>query len=471
MTAVSAQLAAWSSALEYGLIPADILTLTKLRILDVVGVVAAGARASSVGAAMARVAGNLPAVASPYPPFAPAGPTAFPMFDAFANGALAAALDYEDTHNSTVIHPSSPATCATLALAAHRPVPGRELIAAVAAGIEASCRIAVAAPGEFHRRGFHAGGILGVFASALAAARLLRLDAARTQHAIGIAASFGAGIMQSWLDGSETRFCHTGFATSSGLLAAQLAAAGITGPAESLEGKFGIFRTHLQGEAHFDPSAICAAIGEQWESRNVSFKPYPTGQVSHSFIDAALHLRRTESFAPEDIEAVMCPVAEYMVNLVCEPVAEKRAPRTANAARVSLPQTMAEALIFGDIGSDSFSVERLADPRVRALAARVAYRIDADAPPHGRYKGWVQIRLRDGRVLERIEDTNLGSPEKPLDEAALRRKFRANLGPAMEAEADAVADALLSLEREQDGLARTMTLLSVLNPSRGERGR
>jgi 2-methylcitrate dehydratase PrpD len=348
-------------------------------------------------------------------------------------------------------------------------VSGRELIAAVAAGIEASCRIAVAAPGEFHRRGFHAGGVLGVFASALAAARLLRLDAAQTQHAIGIAASFGAGIMQSWLDGTEARFCHTGFATSSGLLAAQLAAAGITGPAESLEGKFGIFRTHLQGEAHFDPGAICAALGEQWESRNISFKPYPTGQVSHSFIDAALHLRRTESFAIEDIEAIVCPVAEYMVNLVCEPAAEKRAPRTANAARVSLPQTLAETLIFGEIGPDSFSAERLSDPRIRALAGRVAYRIDAEAPPHGRYKGWVQIRLRDGRLLERIEDTNLGSPEKPLDEAALRGKFRSNVGRALNAaEADAVADAVLSLER-QENVSETLKLLSALNQPGGER--
>jgi 2-methylcitrate dehydratase PrpD len=347
-------------------------------------------------------------------------------------------------------------------------VAGRELIAAVAAGIEASCRIAVAAPGEFHRRGFHAGGVMGVFASAIAAARLLRLDAARTRHAVGIAASFGAGIMQSWLDGSETRFCHTGFSTSSGLLAAQLAAAGITGPAESLEGKFGIFRTHLQGEARFDPAVICAGIGEDWESRNVSFKPYPTGQVSHSFIDAALHLRQTESFGVEDIEEVVCPVADYMVNLVCEPAAEKRAPRTANAARVSLPQTMAETLIFGEIGPDSFSPERLADPRVQALAARVRYRIDESAPPPGRYKGWVQIRLRDGRLLERVEPTNLGSPEKPLDEAALRRKFHANVRSALApAEAEALADALLSLEREPEGLARTLRLLSTLNRSRG----
>jgi 2-methylcitrate dehydratase PrpD len=471
MTTVSAQLASWTSALDYPAIPADLATLTKLRILDVVGVVAAGAAASSVGAAITTMAGGAPAAASPYPPFAPGGPTAFPLFDAFANGALAAALDYEDTHNSTVIHPSSPATCAALALAAHRPATGRALITAVAAGIEGSCRIAVAAPGEFHRRGFHAGGVLGVFASTLAAARLLRLDGVKTGHAIGIAASFGAGIMQSWLDGSETRFCHTGFATSSGLLAAQLAAAGITGPAESLEGKFGIFRTHLQGEAHFEPAAICAALGEQWESRNVSFKPYPTGQVSHSFIDAALHLRRMESFAIEDIEAIVCPVADYMVNLVCEPVAEKRAPRTANAARVSLPQTMAEALIFGEVGPDSFSAARLADPRVRDLAVRVAYRIDADAPPHGRYKGWVQIRLRDGRLLERIETTNLGSPEKPLDEAALRAKFRANVRHALtEPEADAVADAILSLER-QENVARTLQLLSTLNHPRGETGR
>lgn len=467
MTPVSEQLAAWTAGLDFAALPVDIVQLTKLRILDVVGVTVAGRR-SLVGAAIGQVAHDVPAAAAAAASFAPGGASGFPLFDAFANGTLATALDYDDTHNSTVIHPSTPAACATLALAAARPVAGRELVAAVAAGIEGCCRIGMAAPGEFHRRGLHPSGILGVFASALAAARLVRLDAVRTQHAIGIAASFGAGIMQAWLDGADARFCHSGFASSSGLLATQLAAAGITGPAESLEGKFGLFRTHLQGESGFDPSAICDAIGERWESRNISFKPYPTAQVSHSFIDAALYLRRTETFALEDIGGVVCPVAEYMVHLVCEPAREKQTPRTATAARVSLPQTVAEALVFGEIGGESFSAARLADPRVRGLAERVTYRIDPQAPARGRYKGWVQIRLRDGRLLERVEEYNLGSPEKPLDEAALRGKFRSNVREGLTAaEADAVADAVLSLDL-QESVTPTMQLLSRLNRPRGE---
>lgn len=466
MTSISQRLADWTAGLDFASVPPDVVTATKMRILDVIGVCVSGRR-STIGAAIERVAGGLSADRAGSLPFAPAGATAFPLFNAFANGSLAASLDYDDTHNSTVIHPSSPATCAALALAADRPVAGRELIVSVAAGVEACCRIGMAAPGEFHRRGLHPTGILGVFSSAIAAARLLGLDPLQTQHAIGIAASFGAGIMQAWLDGTDARYFHTGFAASSGMLAAQLAAAGITGPAESLEGKFGIFRTHLQGESAFDPSAICEGIGERWESRNVSFKPYPTAQVSHSFIDAALHLRRTEAFQIDEIVSIVCPVAEYMITLVCEPAEEKRAPSTASSARVSLPQTIAEALVFGEIGPDSFSEGRMADPRVRALAERITYRTDPDAPGRGRYKGWVQIRLRDGRVLERIEDYNLGSPQKPLDETALRAKFRVNVRDALSAtEADAIADALLSLDR-QESVAPTMKLLTALNQRRG----
>jgi 2-methylcitrate dehydratase PrpD len=464
MGSIAQGLAEWAAGLDFAALPADVITVTKRRILDVIGVCVAGRR-TGVGAGLQKAAGEVRARAEG-PAFAPAGATASPLFNAFATGTLAAALDYDDTHTSTVIHPSSPATCAVLALAADRPGAGRELIASIAAGVEACCRIGLAAPGEFHRRGLHPTGVLGVFASAVAAARFLGLDPGRMRHSIGIAASCGAGIMQAWVDGTDARFCYTGFAASSGMLAAQLAAAGITGPAESLEGQFGIFRTHLQGEAALDLAVICDGIGRRWESRNISFKPYPTAHVTHSFIDAALHLRRTGAFTLDEIVSVVCPVAEYMVPLVCEPADEKRTPRTVGSARISLPHILAEVLVFGEIGAASFTDERRAEPRVRALADRIEYRIDPEAPGRERYKGWVQIRLRDGRILERIEDYNLGSPEKPLDEAAVRDKFRGNVAAAVgPVDAERIADAVLSLD-QQDNALPTMQLLSTLNEAR-----
>ena len=464
MTSISRGLADWVATLEYASIPPDVRNSTKLRILDVLGVCVAGRR-SPVGAGIEKVASEF-LVTSGAPMFAPAGATPFPLFNAFANGTLAAALDYDDTHNRTVTHPSSVTICAVLALADQRPVGGRELIVSVAAGIEACCRIAMAAPGEFHRRGFHSTGVLGAFGSAISVARLLKLDPARTQHAIGIAASVGAGIMQAWIDGSEARFCHTGFAAAGGMLAAQLAFVGITGPDESLEGKFGIFQTHLQGEALVNPPIVCDGLGERWESRNIAFKPYPTAHVIHSFIEAALYLRRVEAFRTEDIVAVVCPVAEYMVPLVCEPAQEKQHPTTVGTARTSLVHNIAEALIFGEIGPRSFSEERRSDPRVRTLAEHTEYRIDPNAPGREQLRGCVQIRLRDGRVLERVEEYNLGSPQKPLNEIALREKFRINVEDAVSAaEAEGIADLVLSLDRQDDALS-VQKVLSTLNRTR-----
>jgi 2-methylcitrate dehydratase PrpD len=461
MPSISRGLADWEAKLDFAALPADVAGATKLRLLDVVGVCAAG-RKSTVGTSLEKVSREF-LRASGTPTFAPAGATAFPFFNAFANGTLAAALDYDDTHNDTVIHPSSPAVCAVLALAGERPAAGRELLTSIAAGVEACCRIGLAAPGEFHRRGLHPTGVLGVFGSVIAVARYLGLDPMKIQDAIGIAASFGAGIMQAWIDGSDARFCHTGLAASSGILAAQLAAAGVTGPAESLEGKFGIFRTHLQGEVAVNPSIICDGLGHRWESSHISFKPYPTAHVTHSFIQAALHLRRLGAFTEDEIGGIVCPVAEYMIPLVCEPADEKRHPRSVASARTSLAHILAEALVFGEIGPRSFSDERREDPRVRTLAERTEYRIDPDAPGRERFKGWVQIRLRDGRVLERVEEHNLGSPQKPLDEAALRAKFRSNLeGTVSAAEANRIADAILSLDQQDETLQLT-TMLSVLN--------
>lgn len=425
---LSMQLADWSHALRFEDIPADVVQTSCLRVLDVIGLILAGTR-TQLGRA-ARGA----AVAT-----SPAGPCRILGFGdsvsvtaaAFANGALSQSLQYDDTHIESIVHISS-TTAAALAMAEWRPISGRDLITAIALGNEISCRVGCVAPGQFHRRGLHPTGLFVTFGCAYLAAKLLGLDADHTRHAAGIAGSTAAGILQCWVDGTETQFLHPGFSARSGIDAAVLAREGATGPAEIFEGRMGFFASHLQDPAiPRDFGRITNRLGDLWESRATSFKPYPVAHVIHPYIDALLRLAGRHGFSAGDVARIDCPVAQYIVPLVCEPVAEKIAPVSDFRGRVSLQYTLAEALAKGGMGRGAYDAAALQDPAILQLAGRVHYVVDPDFPGPGQFKGAVTVALHDGRQWTEVEEFNRGSPQNPMTAAELRAKFEDNAGAVL----------------------------------------
>ena len=165
---------------------------------------------------------------------------------AFANGAFSQALEFDDTHNESIVHMSSPAVSAALALSEFTTVSGRDLITAIAIGNEISCRVGSVSSGELHRRGFHPTGLFATFGAAYLAGKLLGLDADALARAAGIAGSFAAGLLECWVDGTQTKFLHPGWSAQSGITAALLARSGVTGPAQVFEGRWGLFASHVQ---------------------------------------------------------------------------------------------------------------------------------------------------------------------------------------------------------------------------------
>ena len=425
MTPLASQLAQWVSEVQYEDLPSDVIESTKLRILDVIGLAFAGAETafgrSTIAAAKtlspsgpSRIFGAGDAVAAP---------TA-----AFTNAALSQALEYDDTHNESIVHMSSPAVAASLALAGLRNVTGRELILSIAVANEISCRVGSVSSGQFHRRGFHPTGLFAPFGIAAGIGKILGLDAQRLAWAEGTAGSCAAGLLECWVDGTQTKFLHSGFAAQSGLTAALLADAGVSGPPKVFEGRFGLFASHLQDAAvEKNFGRISDGLGTHWESRNSSFKPFPTAHVLHPYVSAILRLR-AQGVRADDVVRIECPVAEFNVSIVCEPVAEKRAPATQAHCRVCLQYTMAEALYAGSLGKDAYSEEMRLNPEVLALAGKVEYSVDPAFPGPGRFKGAVRVTLKDGRVLDEIEEYNRGSAENPMSDAELRAKFDDNAG-------------------------------------------
>jgi 2-methylcitrate dehydratase PrpD len=457
---ISSELAQWATRVSFDDLPPDVVRATKWRVLDVIGLALAGATTPfgrSVRDAAVAMSGDGPARV-----FGTGDRVAATMA-AFANGAFSQALEYDDTHNESIVHMSSPSVAAALALADTTRVSGRDLIAAVAVGNEISCRAGSVAPGQFHRRGFHPSGLFATFGVTYLTSRLLRLDAGTTAQAAGICGSFASGILECWVDGTQTKFLHPGWSAQSGIAAAFLARAGTTGPRQVFEGRWGLFASHLQDdEASKDFSRLTTELGVRWESRNSSFKPFPAAHVLHPYIDAILRLQRTHGVRPEDVNVIDCPVAPFIVSIVCEPAFEKLAPASDSHGRVSLQYTLAEALVRGSLGRHAYSDESLRDATILALARRVRWHADPAFPGPGRFKGAVTVTLKDGRTLTEIEDYNRGSAENPMTDAELRAKFDENADGTLDAAArDRVADAVERLETLADARALVDLVVSA----------
>jgi 2-methylcitrate dehydratase PrpD len=453
-TPLSTELARWAASVAFEDLPQDVIASTKLRVLDVIGLALAGAETDfgrSVRAAALALSTPGPCRILGF------GDRVGVTTAAFANGAFSQALEFDDTHNESIVHMSSPAVAAALALSEYTQVSGRDLITAIAIGNEISCRVGSVSSGELHRRGFHPTGLFATFGVAYLASKILGLDAETQARAAGIAGSFASGLLECWVDGTQTKFLHPGWSAQSGITAALLARAGVTGPAKVFEGRFGLFASHVQdASAHRDFRRIVdympgRRLGEHWESRNSSFKPFPAAHVIHPYISSILRLRAKHGIQPEDVERIECPVTAFIVGIVCEHTEEKFAPASDSHGRVSLQYSLAEALYFGALGKSAYRDESLKNPEILALARRVNYRVDPDYPGPGRFKGAVTIALKDGRIFEEVEEYNRGSAENPMSYAELRAKFDDNSSECLSAaQRDRLADAIQKLDELKD---------------------
>ncbi len=431
------RLAGWSSALELDEIPAEVVGAAKLHLLDAVGTGLAGLAFGQMEAARAvalEMGGEEEATALGLPRRIGAGAAAL------ANGATMHALDFDDTHEVTLVHSSVVVAAAVLAVGEATGASGAEMLAATIGGYEISSRVGLAAPGELHLKGFHPTSVCGVFAAAAAAARLRGLTAEQTANALGIAGSQASGLMEYLADGSQTKPLHAGWAAHAGVTAAALAAHGATGPASVLEGRFGLLASHL-GE--FDEAALTAELGSRWETPLIAFKAYPCCHLSHAVLDAV----RESGLGPDGVEEIVAEVAgEVAIALVLEPADRKLRPATPYEAKFSLPYCIGALLVRGELGLDSFTEEAIADQRALELAARVSYEVVDFGAGGSDISGGVRARA-GGRDYEARALRPRGTPSNPMSAEEVRSKFLRNASLALsKGEADRLLAVLAALE-------------------------
>jgi 2-methylcitrate dehydratase PrpD len=414
--------ASWLAHLKFSDIPDVVVADAKLRMLDIIGASLA-ASAAPVGAVARRAALRLGSGAeSSILGFGDRVPAASA---ALANGTMAHSLDYDDTHNESVIHVSAPIVTTALAMGQKVKADGKATLTAAIGGAEITCRVGCVVPGAFHKRGFHPTGVVGTFGAAAIAGKLLDLDSVALGNAFGIAGSQASGILEFFADGSWAKRLHPGWASHAGIVAAYLASEGFTGPATVFEGRYGLFATHL-GPGNYSMARVGRQLGREWECIKTSFKPYPCGHVVHPFVDAILDLYRNEGLRGDNVARITCPTAEWMMPIMCEPRDVKLAPASEYHAKFSFPYSIAAALHFGRLGVEAYTDDAIKDRAILDLAAKVFNEVDPDAPDPSRFKGWVIVETTDGRRLERIVDNNWGSESNPMTPADVRQKFRDN---------------------------------------------
>lgn len=441
------QFAQWAGELQYSHLPPAVIADAKLRVLDILGTTLA---ASSFPSSQSIRDGALTIGAGDEASIIGHGNRASVAAAALANGTMAHALDYDDTHLGSVVHISAPVVTTALTLGEKLKASGDKVLAAIVAGAEVGCRIGSVAPKAFHQQGFHATAVVGTFAAALTAAKLLDLDDQQTAWALGIAGSQSSGIMQCFNDGTWTKQFHVGWSAHSGIVAASLAQCGFTGPSEVLEGIQGFYKTHAKPGEQF-PKRLMDGLGTRWEYPTTSFKPYPCGHVVHGFLDCITQLYREEGLRADQVTTMTCPIADWMIPIMCEPREVKLRPATDYHAKFSLPFTIAAALTFGRLGVEAFSHENIHDPAILTLTDKIIHQIDPTASDPSRFKGWVQVQTTGGHLLERIVTDNWGSESNPMTAEQVHKKFRDNAQLVLnQASVDALVEQVANFDAVED---------------------
>jgi aconitate decarboxylase len=379
---------------------------------------------------------------------------------AWVHSAMLHSLEYDAIHEGAIVHPLTAVFPAALAAAEARgAVSGQEFIAALALSVELTCRIGLAAQTAMT---FYRGATCGGFGATLAAAKLWRLDAETTQHALGIAYSQLSGTLQSHREGASVNTMQSGFGAKAGIIAAALARRGITGPRECFTGPYGYYPLYEGGS--YDESVLVGELGTHYEVLNISQKPYPCGRLTHGAVELALTLSQERSIPIDDITKVTVAASPFVQRLVGRPF-NRDAPNPLDA-RLSLPFMVATALLRGGIDIAATEGASLKDPAVQALAQRVSVVVDPDlAPVNAPAPQRLEIYTRTGERIERRIDLLKGAPGRALswDETVEKywRCWRHADPPVPESHGQEVIERLERLEDEGD----IRTIIGGLRPS------
>jgi len=366
---------------------------------------------------------------------------------ALANGTIAHGIELDDTHDLSCSHPGAVVFSAALAVAQETGSTGREFLLAVIAGYEAMGRAGAALDPDLMVRGLHPTALCGAFGACAAAAALMKLDADALQSAWGIALSMASGAMQFTQDpqGTMVKRLHGGWPAHNGIIAAQLAARGLTGPRGSLDGLRGFINIFSPAP---NPERLTEDLGSAWVVQNISIKRYACCRLFHAMVDAIHESRTMHGWGPEDLESI-----EVFGPRIMSDGHMQYRPESVMSAQYSLPFSVAVALVRDPSDPRSFELSTLQDEAILKVADKVTARVDGDLEKFfpKKFPGGMQVTLKDGRRVSHQLLDSVGTPERPIDRQGIEQKFRAltnaSIGAGLQ---EKLIDAALGMESAQD---------------------
>jgi 2-methylcitrate dehydratase PrpD len=442
------RLAARFSRLSYRQIPEGGRNAMKRLLLDYIGVAIAGSQTESgeVARAFASAQGAAPEATLI------GGSGRVPMAAAsFANAISSHSIELDDIDVLALFHFSPPVFSAALAVAEAASADGKDLIAALASGCEMMERASTAANNNLRNRAFHTTPTCGVFGATVAAAKLMKLNAGKLTSALGLAGAQASGLMEMYGPSMQKRF-NPGPAARNGVTAAMMAKLGFTGADTIFEGERGFLRAFADRR---DDTSLVKDLADPYELL-IEFKPYSCARPIHNAIDCALEIRGRDKPKLTDIRSIVVKRhpdwAHYHQNT---------APRTYHEGQVSLPYSVAIALIEGKALLAQYTDRKLKDPAVRRLMDVTRIEVDASLPRG--VSCHTTMTMANGAEYVSQVDYPKGSIENAMSDDELRAKFESLAAPVLGASR---AAAICELVQNIEGCGNVAELMRLTSKTK-----
>lgn len=417
-------LATWVSALRYEHLPANVIETVRKCLLDSIGCGLYGRDQAcatiiddwlSAGAIAPGTKGAASAWGDDLPRFRT-------QDAALLNGVSAHSFELDDFHNAK-LHPGAAIIPAAVAIAESIGAGGRELLTAIAAGYEVMIRTSKALnPTVARLRGWHLTGVCGPLGAAAAAASLYGLDRLQTAWALGLGGTQGSGLWAFNADGAMSKRFHAGRAAQSGVIAAELAARGFSGPTQLFEASDGSFLSAFSTDSSME--VLTHNLGNEFHLVTIGNKPYPSCASTHAYIDAALQLR-------ERLGDRVCSINKMRIG--CTKVVDiqcgfQYVPETSVTAQMSAKYCIALTFLHGIPVPAHYHAPFLDDPAIVKLAQSIEVQhsseLEAIFPDH--LGGWIEAHV-DGKIIRADISDPVGSQGNPMGWNQIAMKFRSLL--------------------------------------------
>lgn len=466
-TNVTRSACAFIEASRFDILPAEAIRIGRRCVLDGLALYVAGSDEESVQVLIedAREVGGKPEAL-----LLGGGGVKIPAaLAARVLGTAGHAHDWDDTQVSRdpahvyglLTHPTVPPLTAALVMSQKLGnVSGRDFLNAFITGVEVESKISEWMLPDHYKRGLHSSGTVGTFGACAAAAKLLGLTGAKLAHAIGIAASFAAGIRCNF--GTMSKPLHVGRASENGVTAALLAARGFTADPEALDGRWGFMQVQGGGAT---AEKLDQGFGKTWSiiDPGISIKPYPSGIVTHQSMDAMLKLVTEKNVDPTKVERIDFYAGSNILNPIRYPIAQNHLQ-----AKFSMAALLAMIVLKRQAGRREFTNAFIQSEATQDMQRRINVHLD----PEIEARGWdiirsrIEITLKDGsKLVESANERYRGGPDNPMSDKDLEGKVAACTAGLLD---DKRRGALIGAAYGVDQMADAGDLAKLIQPQPGE---